>query len=226
MDARRKPDDTPSDPTPRSRLAHTSRTLNAQLARWLLVAVVLAGTGAAIWVAVTAVTASDAEVTVIPAQDTTLNELVDADLPAGTTLGFERPTGPMVLQIEDVGVSLRLLASASQLLLLGLWVGAAGALAGIIGEIVAGRPFTVKVSRRLTMLIGLAAVGSFVPAAVDNLASLVLMTGVGITPPDDVFGLQILDLDVTALLAVVVLASLDQAIRHGRRLTDDVEGLV
>lgn len=209
-----------------SRLVDASRTLNARLARWLLIVVAVVGTLVALWVATNAVTASDAQVPVTPAVDATLTELVEADLPEGTTLHFERATGPLVLHLEDVALSSRLLATAAQLLWLGLGVGAAAALAGIAGENSSGRPFSSRVSRRLTVLIGLAAIGSFVPSAVANLASLVVMTDAGITPPDSVFGLNILDLSLAALLAVAVLASLDQAIRHGRNLTDDAEGLV
>lgn len=226
MGQRRVPADTPSGQPSRSRLARVSTSLNARIARWLLIVVAVAGVLTATWLTVTTVTSSDAQVTVISAQGATLDDLAGAELPAGTTLRFEHATGPLVLHIDDVALGLRLLASAADLLALGLWVGAAVAVAGIIGEIVAGRPFTTKVSRRLTMLIGIAVIGSFVPSAVDNLASLVLMLGAGITPPDSVFGMQILDVNLAALLAAIVLASLDQAIRHGRKLTADVEGLV
>ncbi len=226
MGQRATPSDTSSGRPSRSRPTRTSAGLNARLARWLLLIVTVAGMLVAAWIAASAVTASDAQVTVIPAEGTTLSDLVDAELPAGTTLRLERATGPLVLHIEDVAMGSRLLASAAGLLALGLWVGAAAALAGIIGEIVAGQPFSTKVSRRLTVLIGIAAIGSFVPSALENLASLVLLVGVGITPPDDVFGMQILDINLAALLAAIVLASLDQAIRHGRRLAEDVEGLV
>lgn len=226
MSSRRKPDDCPVDRRAASGTTAASRAVNAWLARWLLIAVALAGTLAAMWLAAGSVTASAAEVVVVPAEGTTLGELVDADLPAGTALRFEQPLGPLMLHVEDVALGSRLLADAARLLWLGLWASSAAVLAGIVGEIAAGRPFTVKVSRNLTVLIGIAAIGSFVPSVVDNVASLVLMTGVGIAPPESVFGLQILELNVAALLAVLVLASLERAIRHGRSLTDDVEGLV
>jgi hypothetical protein len=224
-DAAEAADAGPVDPVARARSARVSRQVNAGFVRWLLAAVAALAMLGLVMGVVGTITATGVEVVVIPAQDAAVADLLDPDLPDGSTLVFERPFGPLRLQVEDVDLWLRALGAAGGLVGLLLVAVGAWSLGLITADISAGRPFAPRVSRHLGVLAGLALVGAFVPASLDNLASTVVLESTGVTAATDLFGMLVLDVDLGPVLLAVVIGVLDQAVRHGRRLAAEVEGL-
>jgi hypothetical protein len=216
----------PADPVKRAGSARVSRQVNAGFVRWLLAAVAALAVLGLVLGIVGVVTSTDVEVVVIPADGVAVADLLDPELPDGATLIFERPFGPLRLQVEDVELWLRALAAAGGLLGLLLVAVGAWSLGLITADISAGRPFAPRVSRYLGVLAGLTLVGAFVPSSLDNLASTVVLETTGVADATDLFGMLVLDVNLGAVLLAVVIGVLDQAVRHGRRLTAEVEGLV
>lgn len=194
--------------------------------RLVLTAVAVAGIAAAVTLVLTAALGSGASVRAVPAPDVTLDQLLDAPLASGVELAYERPSGPLVARIDEAAAPARLLTVAGDVLRALLLAGGAVLLAAIVALVGRGRPFAPQVSRWTGMLAGLLVVASVVPASFDNLAAVVVLGSAGVDLIGGVLAMQVLELELGPLLVAATLLAVDQAVRHGRRLETEVEGLV
>lgn len=212
-------DGTPSDDTPRG-----SRRLWAL--RLVLAAVGVAGVAAAVSLVVTAALGTGASVRAVPAPEVGLEQLAAAPLASGVELVYERPSGPLTAHIDEVAAPARLLTVAGDVLRALLLAAGAVLLAAVVALVGRGRPFAPQVSRWTGMLAGLLVVAAVVPASFDNLAAVVVLGAAGVDLIGGVLAMQVLELELGPLLVAATLLAVDQAVRHGRRLEAEVEGLV
>lgn len=145
-------------------------------------------------------------------------------LPSGSWLEFVPDQYAMSLQVFSVSWPLRLLSEAGTSLLLICLAGAGFLLAATLSTIRAGAPFAAANPRRLRIIGLLLVVGGMGGQALAGWARIALIGSAGLATPNPVVASASLDLSwaVAGLLAL----ALAEAFAVGRRLTDDVAGLV
>jgi hypothetical protein len=200
-------------------------SVDARLVRWVLLLGATLAVFAAGALVVDAATSSIARVPVTPGYETTLESLANADVPADTALEVSGDGGRLVFA-TPADLPLRLLAAAPSVL--GSLLLAVGAvlLAGIAGAVGAGRPFDPAVSTRLAGLALLALAAAFVPSAIEGVASATIVSAAGLDTSAADLRIPIVELDVGLTVLALFLAVLDRAVRQGRDLTQETEGLV
>ncbi len=210
-----------------ARVATASRWLNRNLPWMIGVIVAVAAAVALVTEVAGAITGADASVVVQPVEAATLEGLASADLPAGTELSVDGWTEGLRFHVAEVSLPLRLLASAGTVT--GALLIAIGGLlaASIARHLLAGRPFVRQVRSAMLGLVLVFLAGSFLPAAVESVASTVFLESTGaIERSIGLFAPVWMRFSVGAVLAAVFLGILSQAFWHGQRLERDVEGLV
>jgi hypothetical protein len=199
-------------------------TLDAKLVRWLLLVGAAGALAAFVTTLVGAVSGPLARLDVTAAADVTLAELADADVPADARLSL-RPGGDGLQYVSPAPTGQRLLAAGPTLLVSLLFATGAILLAGIARDIAAGRPFAPGVSSRLSGLALVALAAAFLPSAIGGLAQAMLLDGTALVD-DGPLTIVVMDLQVALVVLAGVVGVLDRAVRHGRALADEVEGLV
>lgn len=161
------------------------------------------------------VTVADAVVEAVPALPQ-----ASGDVPVGLTLG-DAPR----LHVAELPAPLRLLTEAPALLsgllaLVGAWL-----LRGVLREVAAGRPFADGVADRVTRLAGVTVVAALVPAALESLATVLVLEHTGLADASAI-GFTILSVDVGPLLLAAVLVVVAAVVRQGAELARETEALV
>ncbi len=92
--------------------------------------------------------------------------------------------------------------------------------------VAAGRPFDPRVPGRLRGLALVVAASALLPAALAGLAAAIVVEGLGGLGGTDALGVDLFALEVLPLLVAALLAVAAQVVESGRRLTEELEGLV
>lgn len=145
-------------------------------------------------------------------------------MPAGSWLEFVPDLNSMSLHVFTLDWPLRLLSEAGTSLLLGCLAGAGLLLSRTLRTIRAGAPFHAANPRRLRLIGLLVLVGGLGGQVLDAFARFALLDAAGPVTPNPILTTATLDLTwaVTGLIAL----ALAEAFAVGRRLTDDVTGLI
>jgi hypothetical protein len=145
-------------------------------------------------------------------------------VPEGSWLEFVPDLYSMSLHVFELGWPLRLLSEAGTSLLLACLAGAGLLLFRTLHTIRLGAPFDPANPRRLRLIGLLVLVGGLGGQALDAFARFALLDAAGPATPSPVVTSATLDL-TWAMTGLVALA-LAEAFATGRRLTDDVTGLI
>jgi hypothetical protein len=145
-------------------------------------------------------------------------------VPEGSWLEFVPDLYSMSLHVFQLGWPLRLLSEAGTSLLLACLAGAGLLLFRTLRTIRLGAPFDPANPRRLRLIGLLVLVGGLGGQALDAFARFALLDAAGPATPSPVVTSATLDL-TWAMTGLVALA-LAEAFATGRRLTDDVTGLI
>jgi hypothetical protein len=94
----------------------------------------------------------------------------------------------------------------------------------VLLEIAAGRPFAARNPGRLRVLAAVALVVAIVPGVLGSLATVLTLEHLGASGPP--LGFRIVELSVSPFFLAAALLVVAEVFKHGRSLTDDVEGLV
>jgi hypothetical protein len=145
-------------------------------------------------------------------------------VPEGSWLEFVPDLYSMSLHVFELGWPLRLLSEAGASLLLACLAGAGLLLFRTLRTIRLGVPFDPANPRRLRLIGLLVLVGGLGGQALDAVARFALLDAAGRVTPNPILTTATLDLTwaVTGLIAL----ALAEAFAAGRRLTDDVTGLI
>ncbi len=143
----------------------------------------------------------------------------------GTEVGTSAATAPLTLEVDVLPAWLRGVTQAPALLAAGILVAGTVLLHRVLVEIARGRPFAEANPGRLRGLALLAVASAVLPGTASSFATVVTLEHLGVDG-DSPFGFTILDLSLAPFLLAGVLVVVAEVFRHGRRLTDDVEGLV
>ncbi|GEM_PF-3066822 len=92
--------------------------------------------------------------------------------------------------------------------------------------VAAGRPFDPRVPGRLRGLALVVAASVLLPAALAGLAGAIVVEGLGGLGGTGALGVDLFALEVLPLLVAALLAVAAQVVESGRRLTEELEGLV
>jgi hypothetical protein len=146
------------------------------------------------------------------------------EVPTGSWLEFVPDLNSMSLHVASATWPLQLLSEAGTSLLLACLAGAGLLLTRTLRTIRAGAPFDSANPRRLRQIGLLALVGGLGGQALDTLARFALLDTAGTSSPSPLVSSASLDLTwaVTGLVAL----AMAEAFAVGRRLTDDVTGLI
>jgi hypothetical protein len=199
-------------------------TLDTKLVRWLLLIVAAAAMAAFVTTLVGALSGPVAHLDVTAGGETSLAELAEVEVPVDATLEL-RPGGEGLRYVTPAPAGQRLLAAGPTLLVSLLFATGAILLAGIARDGAAGRPFAPGVSSRLTGLALVALAAAFLPSVIGGAAQAVLLEGTALIDGGPLT-IVVVELQVTLVVLAGVVGVLDRAVRHGRALADDVEGLV
>lgn len=145
--------------------------------------------------------------------------------PAGSWLEFLPDLYSMSLQVFTLDWPLRLLSEAGTSLLLGCLAGAGLLLSRTLRTIQAGAPFDPANPRRLRLIGLLLLVGGLGGQVLDAFARFALLDAAGVQGPASPIQASA-TLDLTWVLTGLVAVALAEAFTVGRRLTDDVTGLI
>ncbi|MGB7980420.1 MAG: DUF2975 domain-containing protein [Candidatus Nanopelagicales bacterium] len=213
---------------PTSRLARAEATTRNVVLDLLNTLMVIGAFGAAVAAVVLPINqltqpgaASDAVLSP-DAQEQALSGI--SGVPTGSWLEFVPNLYSMSLHVFEVPWPLRLLSEAGTSLLLACLAGAGLLLARTLQTIRAGAPFDPANPRRLRLIGLLALVGGLGGQALDAFARFALLDAAGPITPSPIVTSATLDL-TWAVIGVIALA-LAEAFAVGRRLTDDVTGLI
>ena len=145
-------------------------------------------------------------------------------VPEGSWLEFVPDLYSMSLHVFSVAWPLRLLSEAGTSLLLACLAGAGLLLSRTLRTIRAGAPFDSANPRRLRLIGLLVLVGGLGGQVLDAFARFALLGAAGPVTPNPIVTSATLDLTwaVTGLVAL----ALAEAFAVGRRLSDDVTGLI
>ena len=92
--------------------------------------------------------------------------------------------------------------------------------------VAAGRPFDPRVPGRLRGLALVVAASALLPTALAGLAAAIVVEGLGGLSGAGALGVDLFALEVLPLLVAALLAIAAQVVESGRRLTEELEGLV
>ncbi len=92
--------------------------------------------------------------------------------------------------------------------------------------VAAGRPFDPRVPGRLRGLALVVAASALLPTALAGLAAAIVVEGLGGLSGAGALGVDLFALEVLPLLVAALLAVAAQVVESGRRLTEELEGLV
>jgi hypothetical protein len=145
-------------------------------------------------------------------------------VPAGSWLEFVPDVYSMSLHVFQLDWPLRLLSEAGTSLLLACLAGAGLLLSRTLRTIRLGAPFDPANPRRLRVIGLLVIVGGLGGQVLDAFARFALLNAAGPVTPNPIVTSATLDL-TWAVTGLVVLA-LAEAFAVGRRLSDDVTGLI
>ncbi len=145
-------------------------------------------------------------------------------VPQGSWLESVPDLYSMSLHVFELGWPLRLLAEAGTSLLLACLAGAGLLLFRTLRTIRLGAPFDPANPRRLRMIGLLVLVGGLGGQVLDALARFALLDAAGSVTPSPI--VTSASLDLTWVVAGLVALALAEAFAVGRRLTDDVTGLI
>lgn len=145
-------------------------------------------------------------------------------VPAGSWLEFVPDLYPMLLHVGELTWPLRLLSEAGTSLLLACLAGAGLLLTRTLRTIRLGAPFAPANPLRLRLIGVLVLVGGLGGQALEAFARFALIDTAGAVSPSPV--LSSASLNLTWAAAGLVALALAEAFAVGRRLTDDVAGLV
>ena len=145
-------------------------------------------------------------------------------VPQGSGLEFVPDLYSMSLHVFELGWPLRLLSEAGTSLLLACLAGAGLLLFRTLRTIRLGAPFDPANPRRLRLLGLLVLVGGLGGQVLDAFARFALLEAAGPVTPSPIVTSATLDL--TWAVAGLVALALAEAFAVGRRLTDDVTGLI
>ena len=145
-------------------------------------------------------------------------------VPTGSWLEFVPDLYSMSLHVFSVAWPLRLLSEAGTSLLLACLAGAGLLLSRTLRTIRAGAPFDPANPRRLRLIGLLVLVGGLGGQVLDAFARFALLDAAGPVTPNPI--LTSASLDLTWAFAGLVALALAEAFAVGRRLTDDVVGLI
>jgi hypothetical protein len=165
-----------------------------------------------------------AHLDVTAAEETSLAELAEVEVPVDASLELQSG-GEGLRYVTPAPAGQRLLAAGPTLLVSLLLATGAILLAGIARDVAAGRPFAPGVSSRLTGLALVALAAAFLPSVIGGAAQAVLLEGTALIDGGPLT-IVVVELQVTLVVLAGVVGVLDRAVRHGRALADDVEGLV
>lgn len=145
-------------------------------------------------------------------------------VPSGSWLEFVPDMYSMQLHLFSVSWPLRLLSEAGTSLLLACLAGAGLLLSRTLRTIRAGAPFDPANPRRLRLIGMLALVGGLGGQVLDAIARFALLYVAGpVTPTPVVISAS---LNLTWAVGGLVVLALAEAFAVGRRLSDDVTGLI
>lgn len=145
-------------------------------------------------------------------------------VPDGSWLEFVPNLYSMKLQVFELGWPLRLLSEAGTSLLLACLAVAGLLLSRTLRTIRLGAPFDAANPRRLRLIGLVTLVGGLGAEGLNALARFAIIDAAGTTDPSPIVPSATLDLS-WVVIGLVALALAD-AFAVGRRLTDDVAGLV
>jgi hypothetical protein len=145
-------------------------------------------------------------------------------VPQGSWLEFVPDLYSMSLHVFDLGWPLRLLSEAGTSLLLACLAGAGLLLFRTLRTIRLGAPFDPANPRRLRLIGLLVLVGGLGGQALDAVARFALLDAAGPVTPNPI--LTTATLDLTWAVTGLITLALAEAFAVGRRLTDDVTGLI
>ena len=145
-------------------------------------------------------------------------------VPAGSWLEFVPDLYSMSLHVFELDWPLRLLSEAGTSLLLACLAGAGLLLYRTLRTIRLGAPFDPDNPRRLRVIGLLVIVGGLGGQALDAFARFALLDAAGPVTPSPV--VTSASLDLTWAVAGLVVLALAEAFAVGRRLSDDVTGLI
>jgi hypothetical protein len=146
------------------------------------------------------------------------------DVPAGSWLEFVPNLYSMSLHVFELAWPLRLLSESGTSLLLSCLAGAGLLLSRTLRTIRAGAPFDPANPRRLRLIGLLALVGGLGGQCLDAYARFALIDAAGTVTPGPIATSA--SLNLTWVVAGLVALALAEAFAVGRRLTDDVTGLI
>lgn len=92
--------------------------------------------------------------------------------------------------------------------------------------VASGRPFDRRMPGRLRGLALVVLAGSVLPPSIDGLAATFAVNSLGGLPDGGPLGIQLFELQLLTVLVVVLLGIAAQVFESGRRLTEELEGLV
>ena len=146
-------------------------------------------------------------------------------MPAGSWLEFVPDLNSMSLHVFTLDWPLRLLSESGTSLLLGCLAGAGLLLSRTLRTIRDGAPFHAANPRRLRLIGLLVLVGGLGGQVLDAFARLALIDAAGVPPASSPIQTSA-GLDLTWAVTGLLALALAEAFAVGRRLTDDVTGLV
>ncbi|GAA4405493.1 hypothetical protein GCM10023168_19230 [Fodinibacter luteus] len=216
----------PDQPT--GRLARTQATTRSVVLDLLSALILLGSIGAAVAALVLPVNqlTQPGGATRVELSGQAQEQAADAitGLPAGSWLEFLPDLYSMSLHVFELSWPLRLLTEAGTSLLLACLAGSGLLLFRTLRTIRLGAPFDPANPYRLRLIGLLVLVGGLGGQALDAVARFALLDAAGPVTPDPILTSATLDLTwaVTGLVAL----ALAEAFAVGRRLTDDVTGLI
>lgn len=165
-------------------------------------------------------------VAVVVHEEEVLADPAPDGLPDDTGLQFADSPPDLVLEVEELPAGLRLITRLEDLVGAALLLTGAVLLRNVLRDIGRGHPFHPRMEHRLGGLAVVVVGGTLLPSLASTLATLVVLNhidGLGDASP---LGFTILEFELLPLVVAGALVVLSRVFRHGRRLTEDTEGLV